>query len=311
VYRDQRIIVAIPAYRAEATIAEVVRTLPAFVDGIIVVDDASPDRTYEVASGLGEPRLVLLKHEKNQGVGGAMRSAYEKALELGCDIVVKMDADGQMDPERLADLLDALINGNFDYAKGNRFLHRGALSAMPRHRLLGSLALTFLTKMASGYWHIFDPQNGFVACRSVMLERLELPRIATDYFFENDMLVHLNVLGARVVDVPLPARYANEVSSMRISRILWSFPGRLFGRYWWRIYERYTLRDFSPIVPFLVSGILLCTWAVVFGSYRWFESWQTGVVASTGTVMLTALPLILGFELLLHAMLLDIYSTPR
>jgi len=311
VYRDQRIVVAIPAYRAEATIADVVQTLPAFVDTIIVVDDCSPDRLFEVASALNEPRLVILRHAKNKGVGGAMVTAYERALELGCDIVVKMDADGQMDPERLGELLDAMLNGNFDYAKGNRFLHRGALAAMPRHRLLGSLALTFMTKMASGYWHIFDPQNGFVACRTVMLQRLELRRIATDYFFENDMLVHLNVLGARVVDVPLPARYANEVSSMRISRILTSFPGRLFGRYWWRIYQRYTLRDFSPIVPFLISGILLCAWAVIFGGVMWFRSWQTGVVASTGTVMLTALPLILGFELLLHAMLLDIYSTPR
>jgi glycosyltransferase involved in cell wall biosynthesis len=311
VYREQRIVVAIPAYRAERTIADVVQTLPAFVDNIIVVDDCSPDRLFDVAAALPEPRLILLRHEKNRGVGGAMVTAYERALELGCDIVVKMDADGQMDPDRLSELLDAMLNGHFDYAKGNRFLHRGALSAMPRHRLLGSLALTFLTKMASGYWHIFDPQNGFVACRTVMLQRLELRRIASDYFFENDMLVHLNVLGARVVDVPLPARYANEVSSMRISRILTSFPGRLFLRYWWRIYERYTLRDFSPIVPFLISGILLCTWAIIFGGYMWFRSWQTGVVASTGTVMLTALPLILGFELLLHAMLLDIYSTPR
>jgi glycosyltransferase involved in cell wall biosynthesis len=311
VYREQRIVVAIPAYRAEGTITEVVQTLPAFVDNIIVVDDCSPDRLFDVASALPEPRLILLRHEKNRGVGGAMVTAYERALELGCDIVVKMDADGQMDPERLSELLDAMLNGNFDYAKGNRFLHRGALSAMPRHRLLGSLALTFMTKMASGYWHIFDPQNGFVACRTAMLQRLELRRIACDYFFENDMLVHLNVLGARVIDVPLPARYANEVSSMRISRIITSFPGRLFCRYWWRIYERYTLRDFSPIVPFLMSGILLCTWAIIFGGYMWFQSWQTGVVASTGTVMLTALPLILGFELLLHAMLLDIYSTPR
>lgn len=310
-YREQRIVVAIPAYRAEGTIADVVQTLPAFVDNIIVVDDSSPDRLFEVASALPEPRLILLRHEKNRGVGAAMVTAYERALELGCDIVVKMDADGQMDPDRLSELLDAMLKGNFDYAKGNRFLHRGALAAMPRHRLLGSLALTFMTKMASGYWHIFDPQNGFVACRTAMLQRLELRRIASDYFFENDMLVHLNVLGARVVDVPLPARYANEVSSMRISRILTTFPGRLFGRYWWRIYQRYTLRDFSPIVPFLISGILLCTWAIVFGGYMWFRSWQTGVVASTGTVMLTALPLILGFELLLHAMLLDIYSTPR
>ena len=310
-YRDQRVVVAIPAYRAEATIAAVVQTLPAFVDSIIVVDDASPDRTFDIVSSLSDPRLIVLRHERNQGVGGAMRSAYEKALTIASDVVVKMDADGQMDPERLSELLDALINGSYDYAKGNRFLHRGALAAMPRHRLIGSLALTFFTKMASGYWHIFDPQNGFVACRTAMLQRLELGRIASDYFFENDMLVHLNVHGARVVDVPLPARYANEVSSMRISRILVSFPGRLFLRYWWRIYERYTLRDFSPVVPFLFSGILLCAWAIGFGSWSWWQSWQTGVVASTGTVMLTALPLILGFELLLHAMLLDIYSTPR
>lgn len=310
-YRDQRIVVAIPAYRAEATITGVIQSLPSFVDVVIAVEDASPDGTYEKLAACSDPRLIVLRHAKNQGVGGAMCTAYEKALQIGCDIVVKMDADGQMDPERLGDLLDALINGGFDYAKGNRFLHRGALGAMPRHRLLGSLVLTFLTKMASGYWHIFDPQNGFVACRAAMLQRLELSRIARDYFFENDMLVHLNVLGARVVDVPLPARYGDEVSSMKISRILLSFPGRLFCRYWWRIYERYTLRDFSPIVPFLFSGLLLCSWGVGFGAWAWYESWQTGVVASTGTVILTALPLILGFELLLHAMLLDIYSTPR
>ena len=182
---------------------------------------------------------------------------------------------------------------------------------MPRHRLLGSLALTFMTKMASGYWHVFDPQNGFVACRAAMLQRLELQQIATDYFFENDMLVQLNVHGARVVDVPLPARYGDEVSSMRISRILLTFPARLFFRYWWRIYQRYALRDFSPVVLFLASGMLLCTWAVGFGSWSWFQSWQTGVVATTGTVMLTALPFILGFELLLHAVLLDIYFTPK
>jgi glycosyltransferase involved in cell wall biosynthesis len=310
-YREQRVVVAIPAYRAEASIASVVQTLPAFVDSIIVVDDASPDRTHDVVSALTEPRLVVLRHAQNQGVGGAMRSAYEKAIELGCDVVVKMDSDGQMDPERVGELLDALLDGKYDYAKGNRFLHRDALADMPRLRLLGSLGLTFLTKMASGYWHVFDPQNGFVACRTKMLQRLELRLVASDYFFENDMLVHLNVHGARVVDVPLPARYGSEVSSMRISRILISFPWRLFARFWWRIYQRYTLRDFSPVVPFLLSGIVLCTWAIIFGGWAWWRSSHTGVYASTGTVMLTVLPFILGFELLLHAMLLDIYSTPR
>jgi glycosyltransferase involved in cell wall biosynthesis len=237
--------VAIPAYRAEGTIAEVVLAVPPFVDRIVVVDDGSPDRTFEVVTALREPRLLILRHPENRGVGAAMRSAYERAIELDCGIVVKMDADGQMDPLTIARLLDALIDGNYDYAKGNRFVHRGALACMPRHRLLGSLALTFLTQLASGYWHIFDPQNGFVACRTQMLERLDLPHIATDYFFENDMLVHLNVLRARVIDVPLPARYGSESSSMRISHVLISFPWRLFCRYWWRLYERFSRGGFS------------------------------------------------------------------
>ncbi len=310
-YREQRVVVAIPAFRAEATIREVISTLPDFVDTVIAVDDASPDRTYETLKSVTDPRLVVLQHERNRGVGAAMCSAYGKALELGCDLVVKMDADGQMDPAELKNLLDAMIGGGYDYAKGNRFLHRGALRSMPRHRLLGSLALTFLTKMASGYWHIFDPQNGFIACRASVLARLEFDQIASDYFFENDMLVHLNVLGARIVDVPMPARYAGEVSSMSIGRILRSFPIRLLFRYWWRIYQRYVLRDFSPIVLFLACGISLCGWAVAFGGFHWWRSWQTGTVASTGTVMLAALPLILGFQLLLQAILLDISSTPR
>lgn len=310
-YRSQKIAVAIPAFRAGSTILDVIRELPPYVDVVVAVDDASPDSTWERLQSSDDPRLTSIRHEKNQGVGGAMRTAFRKALEIGCDVVVKVDSDGQMDPSRISDLVDAIIDGPCDYAKGNRFLHREALVAMPRGRLFGSMALTFLTKMASGYWHIFDPQNGFVACRSSVLARLELDRIARDYFFENDMLIHLNILACRVVDVPMPARYGDEVSSMKISRVLLTFPWRLFKGYWRRIYDRFVVRDFSPVAFFLFAGLPLACWGVGFGAYGWFESWRSGMVASTGTVMFAALPLILGFQLILQAVLLDIQSTPR
>jgi dolichol-phosphate mannosyltransferase len=311
-YRGLKLIVAIPAHQAERTVLDVIGSLPAFVDGIVAVDDASRDRTWEVLRSCTDPRLVVLHHEQNQGVGGAMRTAFKQAIKIGCDVVVKMDSDGQMHPDDLVPLLDALIEGHYDYAKGNRFLdHRGELERMPKLRLLGSLALTALTKLASGYWHIFDPQNGYIACRSTVLKRLNLDRIARDYFFENDMLINLNIIGARVVDVPMPARYAGERSSMSIPKVLMRFPSRLFLGYWRRIVERFVMRDFSPMVLFLLSGIMMMTFGSVFGGWAWWESYQTGVVASSGTIMLAALPFILGFQLVLQAIMLDIQSTPR
>jgi glycosyltransferase involved in cell wall biosynthesis len=311
-YRDLHIVVAIPAHNAASTVLTVIDTLPPFVDGIVAVDDASKDNTWEVLKSSRDPRLTVVHHEVNQGVGGAMRTAFKQALGLACDVVVKMDSDGQMHPEDLPTLLDALIDGHYDYAKGNRFLdHRGELERMPKMRLVGSLALTALTKLASGYWHIFDPQNGYVACRATVLRRLDLDRIARDYFFENDMLINLNIIGARVVDVPMPARYAGERSSMSIPKVLFRFPSRLFLGYWRRILERFIMRDFSPLVLFLLSGIVLLTFGTAFGGYAWFESYRTGVVASSGTIMLAALPFILGFQLVLQAIMLDIQSTPR
>jgi glycosyltransferase involved in cell wall biosynthesis len=310
-YRDQSIVVAIPAYRAESSIAEVIRTLPEFVDHVIVVDDASPDRTSEVLSSLANPRVEVVRHAQNQGVGGAMCTAFGRALDLHADIVVKVDSDGQMDPAHISPLLDAILDLGIDYAKGNRFLDGQALARMPRLRLIGNLGLTFLTKLASGYWHIFDPQNGFVACRRSALEKLPLERLARDYFFENDMLIHLNIVGCRVADIPMPARYGGEVSSLRVGQVLLSFPFRLWTRYWRRIYERYVVRDFSPIAVFLFSGSALLAWGIGFGSYHWYISWRDGVLASAGTVLLAALPFLVGFQLVLQAIVLDIQSTPR
>ncbi len=310
-YRGLTVAVAIPAYRAVATIERVVSTLPDLVDRVIVVDDASPDGTGAALSAIRDPRLVVVTHEKNRGVGGAMKTAYRKTLELGSDVVVKIDSDGQMDPAFLPALLDALIDNHCDYAKGNRFLDSRALSQMPRLRLFGNLALTFMTKAASGYWHVFDPQNGYVACRSTALRRLDLDAIADDYFFENDMLVHLNILETRVIDVPMPARYAGERSSMRIVTVVRRFPGRLFSRFWKRIWHRYVLRDFSPVALFMLIGIPMVLAGISFGAWSWYESWRSGVISSTGRVMLSVLPIVIGFQLILQAILLDINSSPK
>jgi glycosyltransferase involved in cell wall biosynthesis len=310
-HRGLTVAVAIPAYRAEATIGQVVATLPALVDHVVVIDDASPDGTAAALAALSDARLDVVRHEKNRGVGGAMKSAFRRCLELGADVVVKMDSDGQMDPTQLPALLDALVDTGCDYAKGNRFLDGHALRAMPRVRLYGNLVLTFLTKMASGYWHIFDPQNGFVAARASILRRLELEEIADDYFFENDMLVHLNILESRVVDVPMPARYGDERSSMRIGTVLRRFPLRLVDRLRKRVWQRYVVRDFSPVALFLFLGAPLLLAGIGFGGWAWYESARTGIVSSTGRVMLSVLPIVIGFQLILQAVLLDISSSPR
>ena len=214
----------IPAHNEERLIGQVIQTVPDFVDHVIVVDDCSRDNTAEAARACGDPRLLVLRPPDNQGVGGATVLGYRKGIELQSDIIIKMDGDGQMDPAYLPALLDALIEQGYDYAKGNRFLASESLGSMPRHRLFGNVVLTFLTKMASGYWHIFDPQNGYTAIKTEALRRLALDKIHKRFFFENDMLIHLNYFGARVKDVAIPARYGEEESDLNIFGISSTFP---------------------------------------------------------------------------------------
>jgi glycosyltransferase involved in cell wall biosynthesis len=245
------------------------------------------------------------------GVGGATAIGYKAALEQGADIIVKMDGDGQMPPEHLAELLDPLIDGGYDYAKGNRFLNPESLPEMPKVRLLGNIALTFMTKMATGYWNVFDPQNGYTAIRADMLSRLNLDEVHERFFFENDMLVQLSLHDARVKDVAIPARYGEEISSLNPTRIIFTFPSLLFHRFWRRVWHNYVVRDFSPIALFLLLGLPLLGWGTAFGLYTWLHSIFTDEFASTGTVMLSVLPFVLGFELLLQAVVLDIQHAPK
>ena len=300
--------VVVPAYRAERTIEKVIGGIPAWVDQVYVVDDASPDETGARVRAVTDPRVRLLVHEVNQGVGGAMVTGYREALRDGIDICVKMDADDQMDPENLLALIEPLMAGRADYAKGNRFHDTDALSRMPLVRKIGNAGLSFLIKASSGQWHIFDPTNGYTAVHRTALAALDLRRLHPRYFFETSMLAQLRGVGAAVEDVPIPARYGAEQSSLSITRTLIEFPSLLFRQGIRRIAWQYFVADFNAVSLFLVAGIPLIAFGLIFGLHHWIKSYRTNVVASTGTVMLAALPFILGFQLLLQAVVLDVQS---
>jgi dolichol-phosphate mannosyltransferase len=310
-FEGYRIAAVVPALNEAQQIGAVLRRMPAFVDLIVVVDDGSTDGTAATAEAVGDPRIQIIRHPQPRGVGGATISGMQRALEQSADIVVKVDGDGQMDPTRMEALLAPLIRDGYDYAKANRFLDARALQQMPPARLLGNFAMTFLTKLASGYWHVFDPQNGYVAAKAGALQALELSRLANGFFFENDMLIHLNILNCRVKDVPMPAYYGDEHSSLRINRILLTFPFRLARGFCQRIWEKYMLRDFSPIALFWLLGFPLMLGGGVFGLVTWVRSAWSGHAATTGTVMLSVLPFLLGFELILQAIILEIRESPR
>jgi len=310
-YKGHRVTTVVPAHNEALLIGKVTQTMPELVDHIIVVDDCSQDGTAEAALASGDARVIVLKTPSNEGVGGAVVLGYCKAIEMGTDLVVKMDGDGQMAPEYLPSLLDVIVDQGYDYAKGNRFLATESLREMPKRRIFGNIVLTFLTKLASGYWHIFDPQNGFTAIRADVLSTLDLGIIHKRFFFENDILVHLNLRNFRVKDVAMPARYGDEVSDIRLVGIGLTFPLLLFRRYLRRVYQKYVLRDFSPIALFLFVGAALFCWGTLFGCYIWIKSYFSQHATSTGTIMLALLPLILGFQLLLQSFVMDIQETPK
>lgn len=307
------IAVVIPAYNVEAHIENVLRTLPDYVRTIIVVDDASRDRTSEVVRLLQVqlPHVILVRHDKNQGVGGAMVSGFRRALEEGAQVVVKIDGDGQMSPENLPELLLPLIAGEADYAKGNRFRDFQALAKMPILRRAGNMGLSFLAKAATGYWKNFDPTNGFLAIRAEMLAQLPLDKLDRGYFFEHSMLSQLYLQGAFVRDVPMAARYGDEKSHLSIRRVLWQFPRKLLGCFCRRLLLKNLLYDFSMESIYLLIGLPLLLFGAIYGGVHWIMSAQHGVGAATGTVVIPALLIILGVQFLMSAINLDLDSAPK
>jgi len=311
-YRGQRVCVVIPCYNVAPHVAGVLSAMPDFVDHVIAVDDGSRDDTAKALETLTDPRIEVMRHDRNRGVGAAMRTGFAQGAAGGADVLVKVDGDGQMDLTQLSRLLDALADDpRCGYAKGNRLVDQKALSQMPRLRVVGNFALTFLTKLASGYWYVVDPQNGYLAIRRSVWDRLDPSRISDGYFFENDLLVGLNILDVLVRDIPIPARYGDERSYLRVRRVLLPFALLLLRRTFYRIYVKYMLRDFSPIALLLITGVPLFVWGVLFGAYQWWSHAQQGVVTPTGTVIVAVVPLILGFQLLLQALVLDIHNSPR
>lgn len=308
-YRGATIAAVVPAYKEELMISKVIETMPKFVDHIVIVDDCSPDQTSSAAQKVGDSRVTLIRHEFNQGVGGAIITGHQAALSLGADVNVVMAGDAQMDPSYLPQLLDKLTAEGYGFAKANRFFAPESFHGMPRYRVFGNIVLSFLTKLTSGYWHLFDPQNGYTAIRGDVLERLPLHNVSRRYSFENDLLIHLNILQVPAVDVPIPAVYGEETSSIRLSRVIPELMNLLVRGFWRRIWYRYVLWSFSPIALLLVLGLVLFVFGLAVAVWVCFQI-ASSVVATAATVMLAALPLMIGTQMLISALQLDIQASP-
>jgi len=303
--------VIIPAFNVEKQIKSVLVNIPDFVKSIIVVDDASTDGTTKVVEGINQPRIHLLEHECNKGVGGAVKTGYAHAYTLGADILVKMDGDGQMDPAYLQTLIAPIIRSEADYTKGNRFLHLRQLKAMPLIRRIGNLGLSFLSKLASGYWAVFDPTNGYTAIHRKAYELLDLDALADDFFFESSMLAQLGRIQAVVHDVPVPAIYGDETSNLSPLKSLFTFAPRLMINTIKRLIFQYYLYDFTAVSVYLLVSIPSIIFGFVWGLVKWRQSILSGVVASTGTVLIAVLPIIIGIQFLTSAISIDINTSPK
>lgn len=310
-YHDLKIAVIVPAFCEATRITETVRSLPGWVDHIVAVDDASTDGTNEALQSVSDPRLIVLTLSENGGVGAATLAGFKQAIELRADILVKMDGDGQMDPARLPALIEPILRGEADYVKGNRFLHTRELVQMPLLRRFGNIGLSFMTKLASGYWAIFDPSNGYVGIHSAVAQLLNPEHIHQRFFFESSVLLELGLHRAVVKDVYMPARYGDKISTLSERRVFLEFPPLLFKGFLRRLLVQYFVRDFSAVSLFVIAGLCSTSFGLLWGGYHWALSGLHGAPASTGTVMIAVLPLILGVQLLLQALVMDVQNVPR
>lgn len=309
---ELKIAVVIPCYRVGVRVIEVIAAIGPEVGNIYVVDDACPQQTGAlVEREVRDPRVRVMRRSQNGGVGAATLTGMAAAAADGADILVKIDGDGQMDPALILALVRPIMRGEADYAKGNRFFAPDYLAGMPPGRILGNGVLSFMTKVSSGYWTVFDPTNGFVAIHVSLFRLLPTDKIASRFFFESDLLFRLNLLRAHVVDVPMRARYGDEGSNLRARRVVLPFLWRHLRNAAKRLVYSYFVRDFSVGSIYFIAGLLLVLFSVVFGTYEWIIHARSFVLASAGTVMLAALPFIVGFQLLLSFIAFDIANVPR
>jgi glycosyltransferase involved in cell wall biosynthesis len=304
----KRVAVVIPAYDEEQLLPETIAGVPAFVDRIIVVDDASRDATAVRARGSGDPRVEVIEHERNQGVGAAIVTGYTRAIDEAIDVTAVMAADNQMDPDDLETLCRPVARGDVDYAKANRLFTGQAWQLIPRYRYLGNAILSLLTKIASGYWHVADSQSGYTAVSLPTLRMLDLDRVYRRYGFPNDMLVHLNVWNARVRDYPSRPIYGvGERSGIRLRKVVPRISWLLIKGFFWRMREKYVIRDFHPLVFFYFLGFLFTGLGLVLGLVETILR-ILGNEITTPTIVLVALLLISGSQFTLFAMWFDMES---
>ena len=306
-----RIAVVIPAFRETQHILDVLGRFGSEVARIYVVDDACPDGTGRlVESRCRDPRVRVLFHAVNRGVGAATVTGYLQALADGADVVVKVDGDGQMNPVMIPRLVAPIVRGEADYVKGNRFHRLEGLRSMPLHRLFGNAVLSFVSKISTGYWTIFDPNNGFTALHAAVARELPLDRISPRFFFESDLLFHLNTIQAVVIDVPMTATYGDEESSLHSGRAMLEFSVKHLANACRRVFYNYYLRNFNVASLQILAGTLLLAFGTSFGALRWIQSERTGAVATSGTVMLAALSILVGVQLLLAFASYDMTNVP-
>jgi len=310
VYQGLRVGVVVPAWNESRLIATTLTTMPDFVDRIVVVDDASTDDTADRARAVDDPRVSVITHEHNGGVGSAILTGHKTLFAEGCDVSVVMAGDAQMDPNYLSALLDPIVHQGVGFAKANRFFNASSYSGMSRTRIFGNVVLSFLTKASSGYWHLFDPQNGYTALSAEAWRLLDSDSIARGYEFENSLLINLNIANVRARDVPIPAVYGEEVSGIRLHKVVPRLLGTLWRGFWQRIVRKYVVPSFSPVALLLFTGLLLAGFGFFVGVFA--VAYSIGPrEASTGTWLLSVAPGMTGVFMLIQALVLDIEESPR
>jgi len=307
------IAVVIPCYNVANHIEEVIRNLPDTISWIITVNDCSKDETENILLRLKpeNKKIIYVNHEINQGVGGAMLSGFQKSMELNCDITIKIDGDNQMDSSLIPQLIKPISENKADYTKGNRFRDIKALKKMPVIRRIGNLGLSFMIKAASGYWNIFDPNNGFIAISNEMLKTMNISKIHKRYFFESSMLIELYHADAVIQEIPMKARYGDEVSNLSVTKALFGFPPKLLKGFLRRILLKYFLFDFNIASVYILFGVPLFLFGFIYGLINFVKYANANIVAPTGTVVIPTLLIILGFQLLLSALNYDITNYPK
>ena len=303
--------VVIPCFCERDRILKVIASVGDEVDGIFVVDDGCPENTGSfVENSCDDKRVQVILGHFNRGVGGAVKLGYEQALQAGYKVIIKLDGDGQHHGSDIRHVSNMVLDGEADYVKGNRFFFLESLAQMPRRRILGNAILALVSKFSTGYWSISDPSNGFTAIDATVLRRIPLSKVSDGYFFESDMLFRLSTLRAKVLDVPMNSVYGDEVSYLKGSRELLPFAKKSLLNFSKRVFYNYYLRGMTATSIELPLGILLTSFGVCFGLYNWVSSAQTGIPASSGTVMLAALPLVAGIQMLIAVVSADILQEP-